>query len=102
YSFPDLDMAIYRITPPVSSNCGIGGMYTLVTCDDSSGPGLMPYLHVPYGATQLVQPQDTLLLRMWRHSGGSFGIWSMAASYSGLPPAELCIVTVDSATGKNG
>ena len=98
---PDLDMALYRITPPVSVNCGNGAMYNLIVCDDHNGKGNSPYLHAMYGGTNVIQAGDTLLVRTWRHFGGGWAQWALSASLSELPPAELCIVTVDSSTGKN-
>jgi hypothetical protein len=83
-SIYNLDMAVYRVTPPVGSNCNTGavGAYTLLGCDDSNGPGSMPYLHLPYGGANTIQPGDVLYVRIWNNFGGAAGDWGICVNTS--------------------
>jgi len=83
-SIYNLDMAVYRVTPPVGSNCNTGalGAYTLMGCDDGNGPGSMPYLHLPYGGANTIQPGDVLYVRMWSNFGGPPGDWGICVNTS--------------------
>jgi hypothetical protein len=73
----DLDFAIYTITGGYANNCSNPAAYTMRMCSDLDGVGFMPYLHLPYGGGNPVQPGDTIMLRMWDYFGSEPGTWGM-------------------------
>jgi len=98
----NIDLALYRITPPVFVNCGNGFMYNLLVCDDMGGPDSMPMISLPYGGSSVVQSGDTLLARMWKKNGGDpGGTWSLEAYVTMAQPDSICLVTVDTGTVRN-
>ena len=73
----DLDIAIYRINGGYANNCNNPAAYQMLMCDDLGGAVFMPYLHLPYGGANPVQPGDTILIRMWDYFGSPQGNWGM-------------------------
>lgn len=61
----DMGMALYT---------GACGGLTLNSCDDDSGPGLMPML-----TTTGLTPGSVVYLRIWEYGGGSFGAFNICA-----------------------
>lgn len=72
-SLTNLGMAVYSAT-------ACNGTFTLVSCDNTSGPGNMPFLSLT--PLELV-PGQTYYLRVWNNGGGT-GTFNLCAT---APPA---------------
>lgn len=77
----DAVMALYYVPPP--GTCA--SPFTLVDCDDDSGPGLMPFLQY----SNLV-PGGTYYLRVWGLLG-STGTFGLCVSGPAALPAGQCV-----------
>jgi uncharacterized repeat protein (TIGR01451 family) len=69
----DLDMALYTAT----TSCFPAAVFTLIACDDFSGPGVMPQITVPHGT---VTPGATIYIRMFEYGNNTFGNWGICAT----------------------
>lgn len=77
----DMAMALYADPPPP----GCAGPFNLVSCDDDSGPGLMPFLSY----TNLT-PGQTYYLRVWGY-GTATGTFGLCLSGPTSVPAGQCV-----------
>jgi len=81
----DLAMALYADPPPP----GCAGPFTLVQCDDDSGPGLMPFLSF----TNLT-PGWTYYLRTWGY-GTATGTFNLCVFGPTTVPAGACVYALE-------
>jgi hypothetical protein len=79
----DAAMALYTATP----NCT--GTFTLVDCDDDTGPGLMPFLSF----TNLV-PGQAYYIRLWGF-GTSTGTFTICVHGPTAPPPSDCVYLLE-------
>jgi hypothetical protein len=83
----DGGMAFYT-----SPSCS-AGPFTLVSCDDDSGPGAMSAL------TYTGAPGTVIWVRVWEYGNDSFGAFNICATFPGPPPPpptnnEPCTATL--------
>lgn len=81
----DAAMALYLDAPPLAC----AGPFTLVQCDDNSGPGNMPYL-----AFNTLTPGATYYLRVWG-SGSSSGTFNLCVHGPANVPAAGCVYMLE-------
>lgn len=81
----DAAMALYLDAPPLSC----AGPFTLVQCDDDSGPGNMPYL-----TFNNLTPGATYYLRVWGY-GTASGTFNLCVHGPSAVPATGCVYMLE-------
>ncbi|MBK7553633.1 MAG: T9SS type A sorting domain-containing protein [Flavobacteriales bacterium] len=81
----DAAMALYNDAPPL--DCA--GPFTLIQCDDNSGPGNMPYM-----VFNNLTPGDTYYLRVWGN-GSASGTFDLCVHGPAVIPATGCVYMLE-------
>lgn len=85
-SLTDVAMALYADAPPA----GCAGPFTLVSCDDDSGPGTMPFLSFTG-----LNAGWTYYIRVWAYSSGASGTFNLCLHGPSSIPAGGCVYMLE-------